>query len=130
MIFVLMIAIGAVAAVVFGVLGFFGGGAELERILAFVSVAFAAAGVVGKMTDDSQETFRRSLGSLVSGFMSAFLIAFGGAVFVLTLIPSLYVCLPILGLWILLEHGFPELGPSEHPYTDRHAHDHHAAAHV
>jgi hypothetical protein len=109
MLFILS-AIGIVGAAIFGIAGLTAGGTELERILAIAFVALAAAGFVGRQTKRADrradvglpiDIERRpiTLGGVVSAVAAAPILAISLGTFVLTLIPSLFVCLPLFVLW-------------------------------
>jgi hypothetical protein len=111
MLFVITV-LGALGAIVLGLVGLARGDAgELERILAIACIAMAAAGVVGLWsrtpglsTSPSHVEPRRvaiSLGDLFSAIAIAPVVALCAGVFLLTLIPSIYVSLPVLAIWWL-----------------------------
>jgi hypothetical protein len=76
---------------------------ELERILAVACVAMAAAGLLGLTAHDDTSDLKPSVLSTGDTFMllvTAPLLALCGGVFVLTLLPSWYVILPVFAaLW-------------------------------
>lgn len=102
-------AVGLVGAVVLGVVGLARGDAgELEQILAIACVAMAAAGIVGRQASvgtDHPPRERHHVGVTLGDLFSAIVIAPWAAVcfgvFLLTLVPSIYVCLPVLAIWWL-----------------------------
>jgi hypothetical protein len=97
---------GVIGAVAFGAVGLARGDAgQLERILAIACIAMAAAGLVGNAasTPTPGLVHRRplgvSLGDLFSAIAIAPVVALCVGVFLLTLIPSIYVALPVLVIW-------------------------------
>lgn len=98
--------LGVVGAVILGAVGLARGDAgELERILAIACVAMAAAGFVGNAASSPTPGAARrwrvgvSLGDLLSAIAIAPVAALCVGVFLLTLVPSIYVSLPVLVIW-------------------------------
>lgn len=106
--------VGVLGGVVLGLVGLARGDAgQLERILAIACFAMAASGLVGRMARTPlTETERLALlqrprrwgvtvGDLVSAIAIAPVVALCVGVFLLTLIPSVYVMLPVFAVWWL-----------------------------
>ena len=118
-------AIGIAGCFLFGLLGLGTGQAgELERILALVSFATTAASLLGIVLDDGisyravpflarADKLDLWIGMAVALFMLALLVA--------TLLPSIYVMLPVFAARRLLL-------PSRHPSEPRSGPAHHAPA--
>lgn len=99
-------ALGAGGFVVLAVLGLSSGGTELERILAIACFFMAAAGFVGFATQDARKPrIPRPRASVMGDLFSAVAIApvamVCAGVFLLTLVPAIYVMLPVLAVWRL-----------------------------
>lgn len=98
--------LGGIGFVVLGLLGLIRGDAgQLERILAIACFAMAAAGVVGMLAstpNPPRERPRRlTLSGTIMGVAIIPAMALGVGVFLLTLIPSVYVMLPFFAVWWL-----------------------------
>ena len=107
MLFIIAIA-GFIGAAAFGLLGLSRGDAgQLERILGIACLAMAASGLVGRFARTPGEPrpkprVRRiaiSLGDLFSAVAIAPIVALCVGVFLLTLVPSIYVMLPVFAVW-------------------------------
>ena len=103
MMFVIAV-LGGIGCVVLGLLGLVRGDAgELERILAIGCFAMAAAGVVGVLATTPNPPRARPRRITVGGTVMAVAIipamALSVGVFLLTLIPSVYLMLPFFALW-------------------------------
>lgn len=106
MLFIISV-LGVIGGVVLGLVGLARGDAgQLERILAIVCFAMAASGLVGRLARPPGEPrmhLPRRAGVTVGDIFSAIVIAPTVAlcvgVFLLTLIPSIYVSLPVLAIW-------------------------------
>jgi len=98
--------LGGIGCVVLGLLGLIRGDAgELERILAIACFAMAAAGVVGTLARTPNPPRARprrlSLGGAIMAVAIIPAMALSVGVFLLTLIPSVYVMLPFIAVWWL-----------------------------
>ena len=98
--------LGGIGCVVLGLLGLIRGDAgELERILAIACFAMAAAGVVGALARTPNPPRARprrlSLGGAIMAVAIIPAMALSVGVFLLTLIPSVYVMLPFIAVWWL-----------------------------
>lgn len=105
MMFVIAV-LGGIGFVVLGLLGLVRGDAgQLERILAIACFAMAAGGVVGMLASTPNPPRARPRRITLGGAIMAVAIipamALSVGVFLLTLIPSVYVMLPFFALWWL-----------------------------
>jgi len=99
--------LGVIGAVVLGLVGLARGDAgELERILAIACFAMAAAGLVGRSADTpkvARTPHHLRVGVTAGDLLSAIAIAPTAAlcvvVFLLTLLPAIYVMLPVFAIW-------------------------------
>jgi hypothetical protein len=120
--------VGFLGAIVLGMVGLARGDAgQLERILAIAGLAMAASGLVGRFarTPDEVRTrphvraFANSLGDLFSAIAIAPIVALCVGVFLLTLIPSIWVMLPVFAIWWAggeMKRGEREpIEPTAHP---------------
>jgi hypothetical protein len=107
MLFIIAV-LGVIGGVVLGLVGLARGDAgELERILAIACFAMAASGLVGRSARDPSTARVRArrvaieVGDLITAIAVAPVVALCAIVFLLTLIPSVYVMLPVFTVWWL-----------------------------
>jgi len=109
-------ALGLATGIILAVVGLSPGGSELERILAIACFAMGAAGFVGLAMDDGIRPPRRSpphsIGNLFCAIVGAPIALVCLGVFVLTLVPSIWVFLPTLAVWAWISIGRRDHEPS------------------
>ncbi len=101
-------AVGLSGGFVLGLDGLMVGSAgELERIAAIACFAMAAAGLLGMFADDGRRAMRPrrdrdQRGDVLRVIAVAPILALSVGVFVATLLPAIYVMLPVFAVWGLM----------------------------